>query len=343
MQAQWRLCQSRVENTVQLTIYPLDRALEVRTGANLLQALRDNSIPVSYSCMAGRCGTCRCKVVRGKVLESGRESQTPLANAEQFVLACQTTLTEDCVIEIPEPDEIVTHPARILKATVASLIPMTHDVLQLRMTINKPMSYSPGQYAELQFGPGLVRPYSMAGLGQDGELEFHIRIVPDGRVTQHLANHVKPGDSVRVTGPLGTAYLRRKHAGPIICIAGSTGLAPILSIVRGALAEGMSNPIHVYFGVRTPRDVYGEEWLKALEQAHPNVKTHVVITSGNESAARRSGLVTDAMAADWRSLAEARAYVCGPPAMVEAATLVLKQRGLPREHLYADAFYPTGT
>lgn len=328
---------------VELTIQPMNRTLDVRAGANLLQVLRDHSIPVSYSCMAGRCGTCRCKVLKGTVLESGHESRTPLVDAGRFVLACQTALTEDCIIEVPEPDEIVVHPARIAKGSVVDVQDLTHDVKQLRIQLNKPIAYSPGQYLQLQFGPGLVRPYSMAGLGVDGELEFHIRIVPDGRLTQHIAKQVKVGDNVRVSGPLGTAYLRRKHDGPILCIAGSTGLAPILSVVRGALSAGMSNPIHLYFGVRTPRDLYGEGWLRALSDANPNLKVHIVITSGNENPTHRSGLVTDAVALDWDSLHGVRAYVCGPPAMVEAATLLLKQRGLSRDHIYADAFYPTGT
>ena len=329
---------------MELVVSPIDRTLNVKAGANLLEVLLEHAVPVSYSCMSGRCGTCRCKVLKGKVLESGgHESKTPIVDSDQFVLACQTVLTEDCTIEIPEPDEVVVHPARIAKAKVTEISDLTHDVKQLRLQLQKPLSYSPGQYVQLQFGPGMARPYSMAGLGIDGELEFHIRIVADGRLTQYIAQHLQIGASVRMTGPLGTAYLRRKHTGPMICIAGSTGLAPVLAIVRGALADGMRNPIHLYFGVRTDRDLYGEHWLQELAAVHPNLKIHVVITSGKESPGRRTGLVTDAVAADWKDLRSARSYVCGPPPMVEAATLLLKQRGLLREHIYADAFYPTGT
>ncbi|MBL8266815.1 FAD-binding oxidoreductase [Steroidobacter sp.] len=329
---------------MELVVSPINRTLNVKAGANLLDVLRQNDVPVSYSCMAGRCGTCRCKVLKGKVLEAGgHESQTPMVTGDRFVLACQTVLAEDCTIEIPEPDEVVVHPARIAKATVVAIEDLTHDVKRLLLQLPKPLSYSPGQYVQLQVGTGLVRPYSMAGVGADGTLEFHIRIVPDGRCTQHIAKNLQPGAALRVTGPLGTAYLRRNHAGPMICIAGSTGLAPILSIVRGALAHGMTNPIHVYFGVRAPRDLYGEEWLRELAAAHSNLKLHVVITTGNEHPGRRSGLVTEAVAADWADANGARAYVCGPPAMVEATTLLLQQRGVPRDHIYADAFYPTGT
>ena len=323
---------------MELVIEPHHRTLAVEPGATLLDVLRDNGIPVSYSCMAGRCGTCRCKVVAGSVLETGRETKPRGAEEGDYVLACMSVLTESCTIELPEPDEIVTHPARIVKATVVSIENATHDILRLRLRPAKPLAYSPGQYVTLQFTPDHIRPYSMAGLCDDGELEFHVRLVPDGKVTGYIAGTLKAGDTVRVSGPLGTAYLRRKHEGPMLCVAGGTGLAPVLSIVRGAVAAGMRNPIHVYFGVRTPEDVYGTRWLDQLAAEHANVTVHVVVTSG-AGPGLRTGLVTDAVVQDWDDLTGWRAYLCGAPPMVEAATLLVKRKGVKAEHVYADAFY----
>jgi ferredoxin-NAD(P)+ reductase (naphthalene dioxygenase ferredoxin-specific) len=328
---------------MEVVINPLQRVLNVQPGANLLEVLRENQVPMSYSCMAGRCGTCRCKVIDGEVLDSGKEVQRPLEGESQFVLACQTFLTEPCTIEIPEPDEIVVHPARIVKATVTAIDEMTHDIRRLRLNAAKPLEYSPGQYAHLQFTPEHVRPYSMAGLSGAGELEFHVRLVPDGRVTGYVANTLKVGDAVRVSGPLGTAYLRRKHEGPMLCVAGGTGLAPILSIIRGAVAGGMRNPIHLYFGVRSPRDIYGLAWLQQLQREHENLHLHVVVTSDADPREHRSGLVTDAIESDLSDLSAWRAYLCGSPPMVEAATLLVKRKGIAPERMYADAFYTQGT
>lgn len=220
---------------MEIFIQPLQRTLNVAVGVNLLDALRANDVPVSYSCLAGRCGTCRCKVVEGQVLDSGWEAQRPLAAEGQYVLACQTHLTESCIVEIPEPDEVVVHTAKIVKATVVAVEDQTHDIKRIRLKPAKPIEFSPGQYAQLQFTPDHIRPYSMAGLCADGELEFHVRLVADGRVTGYIANTLKVGDAVRVSGPLGSAYLRRKHEGPMLCVAGGTGLAPILSIIRRVL------------------------------------------------------------------------------------------------------------
>ena len=327
---------------MEIFVRPVQRTLNVAAGVNLLDALREHDVPVSYSCLAGRCGTCRCKIVEGNVLDSGREVQRPLGAQDEYVLACQTFLTESCTIEIPEPDEVVVHTARIVKATVIGLEDQTHDIKRIRLRPAKPLDFSPGQYAQLQFTPDHIRPYSMAGLCADGELEFHVRLVADGRVTGYIAKDLKVGDAVRVSGPLGSAYLRRKHEGPMLCVAGGTGLAPILSIIRGVIAEGMQNPIHLYFGVRSERDIYGLEWLEALKLEHPQLKVHVVVTSGRASACR-TGLVTEAIAQDWSSLDGFRAYLCGAPPMVEATTLLVKQMGVLPEQIYADAFYASGT
>lgn len=326
-----------------ILVQPLNRVIRVDPGANLLQALQSAQVPMSYSCMAGRCGTCRCRVLDGEVLEGAGEQQRSPNGDEGFVLACQTYITEPCTIEIPEPDEIVVHPARIVKATVVALEDMTHDIKRLVLRPAKPVEFSPGQYMQLQFTPEHVRPYSMSGLSGDGQFEFHVRLVPDGRVTGYIAHDLKVGDTVKVSGPLGSAYLRRKHEGPMLCVAGGTGLAPILSIVRGAIAQGMKNPIHLYFGVRSPRDIYGMPWLEQLKREHAGLHVHVVVTSGADAKAQRSGLVTDAIEQDLGDLSGWRAYLCGSPPMVEAATVVARRKGIAAAHIYADAFYTQGT
>jgi naphthalene 1,2-dioxygenase ferredoxin reductase component len=326
-----------------ILVQPLNRVIRVQPGANLLKALQDAEVPMSYSCMAGRCGTCRCRVLDGAVMEGAGELQRLHNGDERFVLACQTFLTEPCTIEIAEPDEVVVHPARIVKATVVSIEDLTHDIKRLVLRPAKPIEFSPGQYVQLQFTPAHVRPYSMAGLSGDELFEFHVRLVPEGRVTGYIAQELQVGDAVKLSGPLGSAYLRRKHEGPMLCVAGGTGLAPILSILRGALAQGMRNPIHLYFGVRSPRDIYGMPWLEQFKRDCPRLAVHVVVTSGGDPTTQRCGLVTDAIEHDHGSLSGWRAYLCGSPPMVEAATVVARRKGVLPEHIYADAFYTQGT
>lgn len=345
---------------MQVHVQPLGERIDVAPGDNLLKALTDRQIPISYSCLSGRCGTCRCRVVSGDVQEAAgveyrhHDEGADEGSHDRYVLACQSTVQGDCEIELPEVDEVVVHPAKILKATVLAIEPLTHDIRRLVLKPAKPLGFSPGQYATLQFTPAHIRPYSMAGLDVDDTLEFHIRRVPGGAVTGYVDEQLKVGDAVRVSGPLGTSYLRTRHDGPMLCVAGGTGLAPVLSIVRGALARGMTNPIEIYVGARSPADVYGLAWLRELASRHDGIRLHVVTTTDGPEAvnaaeapeqtnyAFRRGHVTEAIATDFTApdaLAGWRAYLCGAPPMVDAATRLLRERGIRRAHIYADAFY----
>lgn len=327
---------------MELLVQPNHLRIQIQSGQNLLEVLREHAVPISYSCMSGRCGTCRCKVIQGGVTHSGPESGRPAMAQDPHVLACQSVLTDSCTIEIPEMDEVIVHPAKIIKGTVLAIEELTHDIRRLRIKPAKPMAFSPGQYATLQFTPDHIRPYSWAGLPDDEEMEFQIRQVPGGRVTEYVFSSLKEGDAVRISGPLGTAYLRQKHTGPILCVGGGTGIAPIVSIIRGVMAAHMTNPVHVYFGVRSQEDSYDLDRLRHLAQAHGNMVLHVVVATGAIQAGMRSGLVTDAIASDLPHLHDFMAYFCGAPAMVEALNALAQQLSMPAEKIHADAFYPSG-
>lgn len=329
---------------MELHVLPSRRTLRCATGDNLLDVLEQAEVALSHSCRAGRCGTCRCRLVQGEVMDAGEEHRRPLDATVPYVLACQTVLTGDCTIEVAEPDEIVVHPARLLKARVVAIEDLSSQVKALRLKPNRPLSFSPGQHAELQFTPAHVRPYSMVGLPDDGELVFHVRLVPGGRVTQYIAEHLRVGQVVRVSGPLGSGYLRRHHAGAMLCMATGTGVAPVLSLVRGAIASGMDNPMHLYVGARTRHELYALEPLMALATAHPSVTLNIVVAEpGKTPPGWRTGLVTSAVEHDLPDLTGWRAYLCGSPPMVEAASFLVRKRGIAADHVHAQAFYPNGT
>jgi len=327
---------------MEVSIRPAQRVLHVQPGANLLEVLRQHHVPISYSCTDGRCGTCRCKVVSGAVLDGGKESQRPLEGDLRLVLACQTFLMEPCTIEVLDSDEVVVQPARTVKATVSSIEDMTRDIKRLLLTPAKRIAFSPGQHVQLQFAPGHGRPFSVASLPGEGSLEFHVRLIPQGRVTGYIANMLRVGDTVHVSGPLGSSYLRRRPDGPILCVAASTGLAPVLSILRGTVAASMTNPIHLYVSARSPRDIYGLDWLRQIGRRHPALHVQVVVTSRGAPSEHRIGLVTDAIEADWPDLTGWRAYLFGSAPTVEAATLLVRRIGIAPERVFAEAFFSQG-
>ncbi|HKA00448.1 MAG TPA: FAD-binding oxidoreductase, partial [Candidatus Solibacter sp.] len=181
------------------------------------------------------------------------------------------------------------------------------------------------------------RDYSMANRPDEGALEFYIRCITGG-LSARIATQLQVGDSIRVSGPFGTSYLREQHPGPIIAIAGGTGLAPLRSIVSAALIQDAERPVHLYFGVRGERDIYNEPELAEWCTRYPNFKAHIVL-SDERVAGRRLGMVTDAIREDFDTLAGFHAYLAGPPAMVDAATPLLLQAGVAARAIHADAFY----
>jgi len=179
----------------------------------------------------------------------------------------------------------------------------------------------------------------MANSPSENELAFHIRHMPGGRTSTYVASQLKVGDRIKVCGPLGVAYLRERHAGSVLLIAGGSGLAPIESILRKLLDDKHAYPVTLYFGVRSERDLYHEPLLRGLAERHANFTYHVVLSEQKGSRGRRYGLVHEAVGADLKNIEGLMAYLAGPPVLVEAATALLAAHGLTPRQIHADAFY----
>lgn len=335
-----------------VTVADLDQSAPAEEGETVLDALLAHNIGFAYSCQAGNCGTCRCELVSGEImeLEYSEHALSAGERARGIVLACRSQVWSDVVVRRLDAGEFVVHPSRVMRCRVAEMSRLTHDILRLRLGIESggPFSFSAGQYARLEFPmvPGTVRDYSMANRPEENLLEFHIRIMPEGSVSRRIASSLKVGDMVRVSGPLGTSYLRADHPGPLLCIAGGSGLAPIKSIAESALACGFNRPVRLYFGVRAERDVYFEKELAQMQQDHPGFRAHIVLSDPDAALAantllpRRFGLVTNAVAADFPRLEGCKAYFAGPPPMVDAASELARSRGVASRDIHADAFFP---
>jgi ferredoxin-NAD(P)+ reductase (naphthalene dioxygenase ferredoxin-specific) len=327
---------------MQITLEGHAEPVAVEAGDTILTSLLRAGVPFPFSCQAGNCGTCKCELVSGDVLEleHSEHALAPEERAKGIVLACRTQVWDDTVVRRIDAEELVMHPSRIMRCRVAELEDLTHDIKGVRLAIEAggPFVFSAGQYAQLEFAPGLSRHYSMASTPHEAELAFHVRHMPGGRTSAHVATQLRVGDNVKVSGPLGVAYLRDNHAGPALLIAGGSGLAPIQSILRTMLERGHSGPVTLYFGVRSERDLYHEALLKDLALRHPNFSYHVVLSEQKGASGRRYGLVHQAIELP-TAIDSAMAYLAGPPVMVEAATALLASRGFKPRQIHADAFY----
>ncbi|HVY05994.1 MAG TPA: 2Fe-2S iron-sulfur cluster-binding protein [Burkholderiales bacterium] len=338
--------------SVTVTVADLNQSALAEEGETVLDALLARGIGFSYSCQAGNCGTCRCELVSGEIMELEYSEHALSADdrARGIVLACRSQVWGDVVVRRLDAEELVVHPSRVMRCRVASMAMLTHDILGLRMDIvaGGPFTFSAGQFASLEFpvAQGVARDYSMANRPDDETLEFHIRVMATrNSVSRQVAEGLHVGDIVRVSGPLGSSYLRAQHAGPAVCVAGGSGLAPVKSIVETALLGGFARPLHLYFGVRDERDVYFEAELADLATRFPFFRPHIVLSEatsvpGGTQLPRRRGFVTDALAQDLPDLSGFKAYLAGPPPMVDAATSLVRSRGIEARDIHADAFFP---
>ena len=330
--------------TYRVQIRGLDAEIDVEQGETILDAALRSGLAFPFGCQSGNCGACKSALLSGEV-ELAPYSEFALEEGERaqgLILGCRAMPWSDCEVALLDAEELEVHPSRVLTCRVAGLDDMTHDIKRVRLEIavgDSPLVFSAGQYASVEF-PGLpARDYSMANRPDEPVLEFHIRLVASGAVTAFVRDRLKLGDTVRVKAPLGTSYWRRKHAGPILALAGGSGLAPIKSIVETALAGGARQPIDFYFGVRAERDLYLEREFAALAAKHANLRIIPVLSEPDTGTSRRTGFLVDALRKDLATVDGCKAYLAGPPVMVESCVKLLVERGMRKSDCHADAFY----
>ncbi|WP_048646307.1 2Fe-2S iron-sulfur cluster-binding protein [Nitratireductor soli] len=317
-------------------------SLEVQDGQTILDAALAAGIPYPHGCRSGRCGSCKSRLIEGKVelLQHSRFALTDEEKADGLILACRALPQTDTAVAWLGSDDDDVQPPRRLDGIVTHLDDLTHDIKLVRITPEDraPLLFNAGQYAQVGFNGVPARSYSMANWHGYGGLEFHIRRVPGGTTSEHAHSALKTDDKATLEFPLGSSSLRLHHSGPILCIAGGTGLAPIKSIVESALAHGMKQPIHVYSGARAERDLYLVGHFQALARRHPNL-TFAPVLSEARSAQHRGGLVTQVVAEELSDLDGWKAYIAGPPPMVDAAMDLAFARGMRKEDMHADVFF----
>jgi len=330
-----------------LTLPQIGRRLKAARGQKLLDAALDAGIPFPHSCRSGRCGACKSHLIEGSVTMAThtRFALTEKEQTQGLILACRAVPDGDVTVAwIDGEDAVPAHRIVSQAAKVISIDAVTHDIRRILLALEDraAFTFSPGQYIRLSVDGAPPRDYSLANLPGSEHLELHIRAVPGGRASTRITQELRIGDRVRIDGPFGSAFLREKHRGPIIAVAGGSGLAPIKSIVGTALREDPSRRVHIYFGGRSPRDVYLADHFRSLVSNHPNATYHAIL-SDVVVPGWRSGYVSDAMVEDHARLEGAKVYAAGPPPMIDAVYAAAQSLGVEKRDVHSDIFFtPSG-
>ncbi|HYW92880.1 MAG TPA: 2Fe-2S iron-sulfur cluster binding domain-containing protein [Gammaproteobacteria bacterium] len=342
----------RSKGPYKLYIEGREEPVEVPAKTSILQAALDNGIPFPHSCRAGGCGTCRCRLVEGRVRELTDKSFFLSAEELQqnYILACQSLPRSDVRVRVDRLDlsaeaAATVHPVVKTAGRIAGTRRATHDILELTVDLDRPMAYTAGQYADLSV-PGVIdhpRSFSFAAAPESDaptRVVFHARLLPDGVFSGWLAASDRLGHKLHVEGPHGDFWLRPSGA-PILCLAGSTGMAPIKALLEQALRDRVQRDVVCLFGARTQRDLYCLDEMAVLERRwRGDFRFEPVLSEeppGSDWEGRR-GLVTEHLTEPALEVETRHAYMCGPPPMLDAALGILAELGVAKDHIHFDKF-----
>lgn len=321
-----------------------------QAGDTILRAALRAGQGFSYECNSGGCGGCKFELVSGEIetLWADAPGLTERDRKRGRHLACQCRAAGDISIKAATAPEY--QPKIVPKRQRARLIgtrDITHDIREFRFRSEDDAEFLPGQYAMLDL-PGLSasRAYSLSNTGNEKrEWHFQIRRVLHGQGTHVLFEKLAEGDEIGLDGPYGVAYLRTEAPRDMVCVAGGSGLAPMISIARGAAEAGLlaERKLYFFYGARTPRDVCGEEMLRVLAGYGERIVFVPVVSlpGDNGDWHGQTGYVHDAVASSLpAALASYEFYFAGPPPMTQALQeLLMVGHKVPFEQIHFDRFF----
>ncbi len=325
-----------------IEINDLPEILEFDAGdISILHCALRYGIVLPHSCQDGRCGECKVKILNGSV--NSKDDFGVLASHEVvqgFVLACGSVPSTDVVVEadfIPELSaiKVVNLP---VKVNAYELVTGNVAKIVFRLPPNNTFNYLPGQYLDLTY-KGVTRSYSIANAKRpEGSLELHIRQLEGGAMSQNLFPSVPANELMRIYGPRGTFFLRSSNR-PAVFIATGTGYAPIKAMLEGAANKGDGLNITFYWGNSDPAAFYDLDWLLQFEERHKNFSFTPILRRPVVGWEGAVGAVFEPVMHWAEDLAGFDFYLCGSPAMIEAAKEALVKRGAIPSQMYSDAFF----
>ena len=331
----------------EITVQPFGHAFDYEEGETVLEAALRNNLLLKYGCKHGGCGTCKVILLEGDVEEHGSSfALTPEDRANDLILACASTPLEACVIDV-EPTALTEEEffsgdkSQTYTSTLASVEMLTGDIARVRFDLaGEAMSFVAGQFVNVEIpGSGLLRTFSLANAPADGGVvELIVKCYPDGAFSQFLRD-APSGTPVRIAGPYGQLKIYQSYR-PILMIAGGSGLAPLLSMLRDLVAKGCERPVSLFFGARTEADLYIVDEIREVGSGLADFEFHPVLSqSWTQDWQGETGMVTDAIGR-WRPELAHDVYMCGPPPMIDAAIPLLRAAGVRPRNIYFDAFTP---
>lgn len=330
-----------------ISIANSSRSFTAAADQRLLEAAADAALNLPHSCQSGNCGACKARLVRGEIYYPNGPplGLSAAESAEGLILLCQAHARSDLCIETFEVSPAASARRKRLPCRIERTVALSHDVmgLFLRLPIAEDFNFEAGQFIDILLPGGRRRSFSIASAPHDARpLELHIRRIAGGEFSDRLFHQDMRAALLSIEGPLGT-FTYRPHAGRaprMLLIGGGTGIAPLLSILRHLIENGIERDMQLYWGVRSERDLYAHATLEQLSRRAASL-TYVPVLSEPTPAWRgRRGRVHEAALQETLDLEAIEVYAAGPPAMIAAIQREYELRGSAKTRLYYDSFDP---
>jgi toluene monooxygenase electron transfer component len=302
-----------------------------------------------YECNVGSCGNCRFDLLEGEI-DHIRANPPGLSERDASRgrrLGCQARPLGDCSIKVrlmPRYEAAI-RPVQ-QTATFIEVHDVTHDIREFRFKLDTPVPFRAGQYGLITLPAIGCRAFSMCNTGETGdEWHFQIKRIPNGEATGHMFVNLALNETVGIDGPYGMAYLREDAPRDIVCIAGGSGLSPMVSIARAKAASSAlaDRRLDFFYGGRAVRDLAGKAFLEPLSGYADTIHYHAAVSTRDDPTdgwEGYRGFVHELAAAQLEHrLVECEVYFAGPPAMGEAVQRMLMERGVPSDQIHFDQFY----
>lgn len=322
-------------------IEPSGHAFTVHADETILDAALRQNIGLPYGCRNGACGSCMGSLLEGKLDYPSGNTDALEGQADDACLLCQAVPRSDLRCAVGEVEQAEEIQPRTLPCRVDGKEQLSHDVvrLYLRQPEGQRLQFLAGQYLDIILKDGRRRAFSIANAPHnDAFIELHIRHIEGGEFTDHVFSAMEEKEILRIQAPLGSFTLREESERPLVFMAGGTGFAPIKGMIEHVFHVGILRPMHLYWGVRSRRDLYLPELAEKWAAAHPGFRFVPVLSEPDADWEGRSGFVHQAVVEDHPDMSGFDVYMAGPPVMVQAGRKAFEDAGLGLEHMFSDAF-----
>ncbi|WP_285020660.1 2Fe-2S iron-sulfur cluster binding domain-containing protein [Novosphingobium sp. fls2-241-R2A-195] len=328
----------------QVELVPSGATFSVGRNKTVLEQALENGLAYPHDCTVGTCGSCRSRLLSGKV-----DAITPfgytLSREELqagYILACQAIPESDLRIEVDLPD--AEEAPVTVGGRIVSVQDLTHDIRKVTWQVDAPLRFKAGQYMNVRWpsGPG-HRSYSFCHApAPEGSrtVSAFVRRVPGGAFTEALFAGELADTEFAIEGAHGGFWLRPGE-GPIVLVGGGSGLSPLMSLLEDAAARNVARDVVLLFGGRGERDLYCLEDIAAIAARWEGKFLFRPVLSEEQVEGVRHGLVTREIAdaiAELGGSADLQAYMCGPPPMIDAAVAELTAQGVALDAIHYDKF-----